>query len=130
MSEEQADHFEGIGATASENRKMRLVERFQNICHRISKEYRARLDILEARKKKRMFRDNVASTKKFSSFLEAVKSLGFKQIGETEVDEWMDVQNCRYLRGHEPKDMRMPKQGMLTQFVFGDAEIESDSENS
>ena len=127
VSEEDIHKFEGIGATAKENRRRRLVERMIGICSRIADEYRARMVILEEKKRKRKIRDNVASTKKYASLLEAVKALGFDQV-EEQRDEWQELQSCRYLRGKEHKDMRMPKDGMLTNFVFGDHEIESETE--
>ncbi|XP_075265295.1 uncharacterized protein LOC142357631 [Convolutriloba macropyga] len=128
VGEDSVDQFDGVGTTSAENRRIRILIRFGNICSRIADEYRARLTILEEKKRKRQFRDNVASTKKYASLLEAVKALGFHPVGESDEDAWVQVQNCRYLRGHEPKNMRMPKQGMLTEFVFGDAEIPSDDE--
>ena len=32
---------------------------------------------------------------------------------------WDDVRKCRYLRGHEPEDMRVPDDQKLSDFVFG-----------
>ena len=36
---------------------------------------------------------------------------------------WENARSCRYLRGHEPDDMRMPDQDRLSDFVFGRAEL-------
>ena len=91
VGEDAADQFDGIGATASENRKARLLIRFRNICLRIANEFRARLEIIEEKKRKRAIRDNVASTKKFANLLEAVRALGFAPEGEKKEDAWNQV---------------------------------------
>ena len=68
------------------------------------------------------FSGKARNSRQFNSIFEAVVFMGYvKETEETMMlkKTWDDVRKCRYLRGHEPEDMRIPEDENFTDFVFG-----------